>query len=182
MSVLTQEEGEDLLKLVRYALLASQGKLSFFPSIKSSPNLKEHKGVFVGFRKNGLLRGCIGSLNPGKPLEESVIDMTLNSALKDARFAPLSPEEIPELTLEISILSPPIVTSPQNIQIGVHGVMVIDGDLIGLLLPFVAKEHGWDVPTLLSQACLKGGLPPNSWQQGASIASFTTQVFQGPAS
>ncbi len=178
---LSEEEGEDLLKLVRYGLLASQRKLCLFPRIRSTERLKENRGVFIGLWNDRELRGCIGAISPGKPLEESVLDLSIKSALKDPRFKPLCGEELPDLTLEVSILSPPFVTEISQIQIGVHGLVIIGEGKIGLLLPCVPLEYGWNVETFLEQTCLKGGLSKDAWRFGAIISSFTVQVFKGPA-
>jgi AmmeMemoRadiSam system protein A len=177
----SQEEGEDILKLVRYGLQASQRRLCMYPRIRPSERLKEHRGLFVGFYKGNELRGCIGSVNPGKPLEESVLEIALRSALKDERFEPLRLEEIPKLTLEVSIMTPPVLIDPLDIQLGVHGLMIIDGYQIGLFLPAVAVESGWDVKAFLEQTCLKGGMSKDAWRLGAQVGAFEVQTFRGLA-
>lgn len=179
--VFSQEEGEDILQLVRYALQASQRRLCMYPTLKHSSRLKTTCGVFIGFWKGTELRGCIGSVNPGKCLEESIVEITLRSALKDQRFEPLRAEEFPELVLEVSIMTPPVLIDPSEIQLGVHGLMIAQDYQIGLLLPSLAIENGWSVKDFLENTCLKGGLSKDAWRFGASVAAFKVQIFRGLA-
>lgn len=178
MQKLTEEEGGALLKLAEYALQVSQRRLCSFPRIQSSNRLKEHRGLFVSLWKDDVLRGCIGCVNPAKPLEEMVVEATLKAAVKDPRFPPVSDLEIPLLTVEISILTPPKSIGVSEIEIGKHGLIVAGGDQIGLLLPYVAVQNGWDVKTFLENACIKGHLPRDSWKMGAAILGFEVQIFK----
>jgi AmmeMemoRadiSam system protein A len=182
MELLSQDEGLSLLKLARYALQASLGTLSFLPPIPPSSRLQESRGIFVGLWRGDLLRGCIGAVSPSKPLKDSVIEITLKSALQDARFGALCKEELKTLTLEISVLSAPtLIDDVTKITLGTHGLLILDKEKMGLLLPSLAIKMGWDRTTFLEQTCLKGGLPKDSWLQGAHIATFTTQSFTGSA-
>ena len=91
-------------------------------------------------------------------------------------------DEARELQIELSILSPPQPIGPETIQIGKHGLIISMGPHRGLLLPQVAAERGWDRVTFLEQTCKKAGLPPNAWQNGATIEAFTAEVFGDPDS
>ncbi len=174
----TEAEGDDLLKLAEYALQVSQRRLCLFPRIQSSSRLKEHRGLFVSLWKENILRGCIGCIHPGKPLEEMVVDATLKAALKDVRFDPVCDWEIPLLTIEISILTSPKLMDISQIEIGKHGLMIVSEDQVGLLLPYVAVQNGWSVDVFLENACLKGHLPRDAWKMGASIFGFEVQNFK----
>jgi AmmeMemoRadiSam system protein A len=147
----------------------------------SEPELLERCGAFVTLkrRRDGSLRGCIGYPYPTKPLWEAVKDAAISAALHDPRFPPVSPRELDELTLEISVLSPmEQVKDISEIQVGRDGLVVRKGPLAGLLLPQVAVEYGWSREEFLSHTCIKAGLPPDEWKRrGVEIFRFTAEVF-----
>lgn len=176
--LLTEQEGLDLLKLAGYALKVSQRQLTFLPKITPSDRLKQRRGLFVSLWNKTTLRGCIGCVNPAKPLEELIVEATLKSAIKDPRFPPIQSTEITELTIEISIMTEPKPIDIAKIEIGRHGLIAACQEKMGLLLPYVAKENNWDVTTYLEQACLKGQLPKDLWKQGARIFGFEVQIFK----
>lgn len=135
---------------------------------KKLPNgAHDERGVFVTLYRAGRLRGCIGCMSPS-PLHEAVPRMASQSATNDPRFKPLMPEELPELKIEVSILSPmKKISGPEEIQIGKHGVCVKVDGASGTFLPQVAEEQGWDAETLLSKCCTdKLGIPADSWRRG----------------
>ncbi len=138
--------------------------------------------AFVTLRHGHDLRGCIGTLDGTRPLWEAVSWAARAAALQDPRFEPVDPAEMPALTVEVSVLTEPrVVKSPEDVVAGRHGVILTRGHHRGLLLPQLAEELGWDRETLLSQGCLKAGLPPDAWRKDASIEVFEAQVFQaGP--
>jgi AmmeMemoRadiSam system protein A len=100
------------------------------------------------------------------------------AALHDPRFPAVTSQEIPELSLEISVLSPLTEIAPEKIEIGRHGLLISRGAQHGLLLPQVAVEWNWNREQFLEETCLKAGLPPDAWQHGARIQAFTAQVFE----
>jgi AmmeMemoRadiSam system protein A len=99
------------------------------------------------------------------------------AACQDTRFLPVSLEEARRLAVSVSILSPLSPIEPEQIEIGRHGLVVTLGSQRGLLLPQVPIEHRWDRITFLEQTCRKAGLPSNAWKTGATLASFTAEVF-----
>lgn len=146
------------------------------------PDLNEPSGAllakgaaFVTLRLRGELRGCIGHVEAVVPLWESVRDMTRSAAVRDSRFPPLRPEELPDLKIEISVLSPLSPIRPAEIAVGTHGLHVRKGGRGGLLLPQVAVEWGWTPAEFLRQAFLKAGLPPGT--ADAEILGFTVEKF-----
>jgi AmmeMemoRadiSam system protein B/AmmeMemoRadiSam system protein A len=143
------------------------------------PALKRRCGAFVTLKERGELRGCIGYIEAIKPLFQTVADVAASAALNDPRFMPVSPEELPDLTLEISVLTPlRRLTDPAEIVIGKHGLLIRKGGYQGLLLPQVATEWGWDKWQFLEHTCRKAGLPPDAWKDPqAEIYTFTAQVF-----
>lgn len=143
------------------------------------PALAIPRGVFATWlTPDRQLRGCVGFPDPRFALSEAVARAAVEAALCDPRFLPVTSDELPALVLELSILTEPVVVhDPGQIQPGQHGVIVQVGDRTGLLLPQVARDHGWDRETFLDQACLKAGLPPHCWRHEARLMTFTAEVF-----
>ena len=113
------------------------------------------------------------------PLAAEVIRCAADSASEDPRFPPVSRGELPDLSLEISVLGPleSIDARPDAFTIGVHGLVAEQGFPRGLLLPQVATEWAWDGEQFLRQTCLKAGLPADGWQHGTRIFRFSAEVF-----
>jgi uncharacterized protein len=133
--------------------------------------------AFVTLTKRGRLRGCIGYTEALAPLFRTVQECAVAAATEDPRFPPVSPEEIPDLRLEISVLTPLFPIRPEEVVVGRHGLMVTQGRMRGLLLPQVPVEQEWDRETFLDQTCAKAGLPPSAWRHGAVLQGFTAEVF-----
>jgi AmmeMemoRadiSam system protein A len=139
-------------------------------------------GVFVTVKKEGMLRGCIGTLECRRPLAEEIARVAACAVREDPRFAPVSADELPLIDLEISVLGPleridPL--DPDAIVIGRHGLVVEQGSRRGLLLPQVAPEWGWDRGEFLARTCVKAGLPADAWRRGADVYRFEADVFGG---
>ena len=139
--------------------------------------MAEARGAFTTLHLHGKLRGCIGYVIPTHSLYRTVAETAQAAAFDDPRFRPVTSEETSELKVEISVLSPLQPIRPEDVQVGVHGVVVTHGARRGLLLPQVPVEWGWDRETFLAQTCLKAGLPPDAWLQGAELQAFTAEVF-----
>jgi hypothetical protein len=138
-------------------------------------------GAFVTFWLQGALRGCVGSFAPTQDLAATVEAVT-KASLADPRFAgqPIRANELPELTLEISVLSPLTrITDPNLLIPGVHGIMVRRGDASGCFLPRVADEQGWSADEFLSKCCiLKAHLEADAWRQPeTAVFVFTAECF-----
>src|SRR5262249_46812662 len=139
----------------------------------------EKRGVFVTLESCGHLRGCIGYSSPLFPLYLAVINSSISAATDDPRFDPLGVEELDQVQIEISVLSPmKVVTNVSDVEIGTHGLLVSHKGKKGLLLPRVAAEHGWDRERFLSETCRKAGLRSDQWERGATLESFTAIVFR----
>jgi AmmeMemoRadiSam system protein A len=136
------------------------------------------RGAFVTLRRAGLLRGCLGHIEGTLPLVETVLHNARAAALSDPRFAPLTPAELPGLSLEISALTPlRPVQGPDEITVGQHGILLAKRGRRAVFLPQVATEQGWDLPTTLSQLALKAGLSAGEWHAGARFEVFEAEVF-----
>jgi AmmeMemoRadiSam system protein A len=135
--------------------------------------------AFVTITLRGALRGCIGVLDPPGSLDQTLIQCALAAATEDPRFPPVSAGELQTIRFEISLLSPPRpVISPEEVEVGLHGVLVQSRGRQGLLLPQVPLEQGWDRTTFLSQACGKAGLSRDAWRSAdCRLSVFTAEVF-----
>ena len=180
-AALNAKEQKFLLRLARQALEAHVGGKPL-PERPSQPRvLHELRGAFVTLRSGSDLRGCIGYVQPRQPLGEAVIDMAGAAALRDPRFPPVTPQELSNLHLEISVLSPlRRITDVEEIEFGVHGLYLRKEERAGLLLPQVPLAWGWDREEFLEHTCFKAGLPADAWRTGAAIEVFTAQVFGEP--
>jgi AmmeMemoRadiSam system protein A len=175
--MLTAEDQQKLLKLARHALEAHVRRQAP-PACERGGVLDEPLGVFVSIHNEDELRGCLGRLDVDVPLAETVADLAAVVSDSDPRFQPVSPAELPNLDVEISVLTPEReIRSIEEIEVGRHGLIVERGYRRGLLLPQVATERGWDVETFLVHTCLKAGLPEDAWRSGARILVFEAQVF-----
>lgn len=136
-------------------------------------------GAFVTLHNHGELRGCIGRIISSDPLWKTIQEMAIAAATEDSRFYALCFEELSQIDIEISVLSPfKIIESIHEIQVGTHGIMIRQGSRSGLLLPQVATEQGWNREEFLANACLKAGLSVEAWKDAATkIEIFSAQVF-----
>jgi hypothetical protein len=141
--------------------------------------LKEKRGAFVSLHKRGQLRGCIGHIQGTKPLYQTVEEMAAAAAFEDPRFNPVAVEELKELELEISVLTPlRRIGDIAEIEVGKHGIYIKKGFHSGLLLPQVATQYNWERMTFLEETCRKAGLPRNAWKEkDAEIYLFSADIF-----
>jgi AmmeMemoRadiSam system protein A len=176
---LSPEEKRELLGIVRQTLESYLRDRSFPEIDPRSPRLREGAGAFVTLERRGELRGCIGHMAADKPLYLTVQEMAVQAATGDPRFPPVTSEELPEVEIEISALSPlRTIADPSEIRIGEHGVVISRGVNRGVLLPQVAAREGWDREKFLGYTCLKAGLPFDSWKSvEVKIEIFGAEVF-----
>jgi AmmeMemoRadiSam system protein A len=145
--------------------------------------VRVHSGVFVTLHKHGRLRGCMGVLDDALPLAEAVRQAAISAAAGDPRFSPVAPGELPDVQVEVSILSPPQhMRSLDELELGRHGVLVQRGMQRGLFLPQVAVEHHMTKETFLGLCCHeKAGLPADAWRDPATeVLLFTAEVLREP--
>jgi AmmeMemoRadiSam system protein A len=176
----TEDQQRTLVDIARAAVAASvAGRAITWPEPAGLP---EASGAFVTLKRNGQLRGCIGTLACRRPLAEEIARVAVSAAREDPRFVPVSPAELDGLDVEVSVLGPleaidPL--DPEAIVIGRHGLVVELSARRGLLLPQVATERGWARDEFLSQTCAKAGLPHDAWRRGATVYRFDADVFGG---
>ena len=183
---ITGGKGSSLSDPDRKALLAlARQTIDWFLSTKTaplarnpSPGMEQTRGLFVTLKKHGDLRGCIGEIVAAKPLYRLVGPVALKSALEDPRFRPLRPEELKDIEIELSVLTPPApVAGASDIVAGRDGVILRKDGRSAVFLPQVATEQGWGRDTMLDELCRKAGLPAGSWKQGAQLYTFQAEVF-----
>lgn len=181
MSPLDSQERKILLKLARSFIekAAQRGSLDGLGVEPLPGRLWKPAGAFVTLRRGNRLRGCIGQLESSdSPLALAVAWAAKAAALEDPRFEPVRPDEVPELTIEISVLTPFEEIAPENVIIGIHGLVIQQGNRRGLLLPQVATEHNLSRGRFLEETCMKAGLPRDAWREsGTKVFAFTAEVF-----
>lgn len=178
MSLLSATERAALLGIARGAILSDLG-IARAPELPATGPLGEPRGAFVTLHVGGELRGCIGTFRPQGSLAETVARMAVSAAREDPRFLPLRKDEIAELAVAVSALSPPLRLDDRlAVKVGTHGLIVKKGWNRGALLPKVAVEHGWDAETFLARACLKAGLPADAWREpDTEVEVFEAEEF-----
>jgi len=177
---ITNKQKEYLLHLARRSIsyyLKTGEKMSIAPP--EDEILKKKLAVFVTLNKKGQLRGCIGQMVAQEALYKAVIDMSVSAAAHDYRFPPVKPEELDDINIEISILTPlKSVPSWEDIVLGRDGVYIRKGYRSGVFLPQVADETGWTKEEFLSQLCYqKAGMPPDCYKD-PDIEIYTFQVVK----
>ena len=186
MSDLAEEEGKKGLQLAREAIeqyLSDSMKMK--PKKGLPVSFEEERGVFVTLNKYGTLRGCIGYPYPVFKLKDAIIDAAISAAVNDPRFPAVTEEELTDITIELTVLTVPLVLKeqpkelPKHIEIGKHGLIVKKGLYQGLLLPQVATEHNWSSEEFLCESCWKAGLPQDAWlDEDTEVSIFEGQIFK----
>jgi AmmeMemoRadiSam system protein A len=177
---LSLSEKKELLQIARGAITAAVKKETHQTFSPKNETLSENAGAFVTLTKNGHLRGCIGYTDALFPLFQTVSEAGVSAATKDYRFTPIEENELDNLDIEISVLSPlKRVENIDNIVVGRDGLFIEQGDLRGLLLPQVATEYSWGRKTFLEHTCQKAGLPSDAYKESETqIWSFEVIRFQ----
>lgn len=179
---LSYEEKRILLEIAKRTIDASVHHKpipDFEDEYDLTPALKTKAGAFVTIEIDRMLRGCVGYIQSNEELYRTVSKAAVSAAMHDTRFSPLRPEELKDIEIEISVLSPMLrVDDVMTIIPGQHGLLIESGYSHGLLLPQVATEYGWDRVSFLEQTCVKACLPKNAWKKNDTVIySFTALVF-----
>jgi len=175
-----QKQKKELLKIARDTIahyLATGERLDVEVDDEA---LKQDMGAFVTLHEHGQLRGCIGHMAATGPLYLTVRDMAIAAATEDPRFPRVTADELDDIDIEISALSPMREIDDYNeIEVGKHGVMVRMGWNSGVYLPQVATETGWSRDEFMNSLCAhKAGIPADAWKTGGcEIYVFTAEVF-----
>lgn len=177
--MLSAEDKQVLLSLARRSIEDCLGK-SGKPcgEVASGESLCMLCGVFVSVYIKGELRGCIGTFSETEPLYRNVVEMAAGAATGDSRFKPLREDEIGEMDIEISVLSPRRrITGVNEIVPGKHGVYIQKGSCRGTLLPQVAISQGWTTEEFLGNCSkYKAGIGWEGWRT-AELFVYEAIVF-----
>ncbi len=179
-----ENERDFLGKVARDAAARAMG-LRVAPAAGSSSllNFKEIpglSGLFVTWLKDGRPRGRSGTLSADAPLVELVAKHAVEALLHDPRVPPATAKELPRYAPRISVLSSfEEISSSSEVVVGTHGVVAEKGKRWGIVLPEDAEGLGWDGERLLGQACLRAGLPEESWKAPGAVRlrRFLSETF-----
>lgn len=179
MSPLNHTEKKALLKIARKTLEKYVLNNEIPNLIPVEKKLLRKGAVFITLKKDNHLRGCMGSLHSEKPLYESVISSTIQTAVRDLRFTPVNSSELKDIKIEISVIGE--VNKIENIneiEIGKHGVYLCKNLNCAVFLPQVAVENNWNTEEFLRRLSVKAGLTPSAYKDAdTEIYVFTAQVF-----
>ncbi|MBX8636073.1 MAG: TIGR00296 family protein [Thermoplasmata archaeon] len=186
--MLSDEEGRMAVRYAREVVDSTVSTGSYrSPHMKLTQAFSAKTGAFVTLTTHpeGRLRGCIGYSDPVFELKLALLNAAAEAAVGDPRFEPVTASELPQLIVEVSVLTTPehlaVKTPwelPGKINVGRDGLIVERGRFRGLLLPQVAVEEGWSSEEFLCQTCWKAELPENSWKEAnTKVFRFEAEVF-----
>jgi len=177
---ITREEQQILLKKARESIenFLKTGTRKVTESASTDNILTKHAGVFVSIYINKELRGCIGNFAKDETLNDMIQRLAVSAAC-DFRFEDIRPEELDDMELEISVLTPlKKIESIDNIQLGKHGILIKKGPRSGTFLPQVATKTGWNLYEFLGHCARdKAGLGWEGWKD-AEIYTYEAFVFK----
>lgn len=191
--IFSLEDGKKLIQFARENIkyyLENDEKLPVPNEVKNK--FSENYGAFVTLNRYNVsgnpLRGCIGYIEPTYPLYDVIHKVSISAAVEDPRFHSVSVEELDNIVIEVSILTPPVLIKVKDskeyidkIVIGRDGLIIEKGMRRGLLLPQVPVEHGrnWDVETFLKHTCNKAWLSDDAWkEESTKVYSFQAIIFE----
>jgi len=178
MFPLASREKQFLLEVARRALTAAVQGQDVLQGLHTNVQLLATGGAFVSLHRHARLRGCVGQMGTKQPLIYVVAYCAKAAALEDPRFNPVLPDELAEIEIELSILSPLVEILPGEIEVGRHGLVVSRGMQRGVLLPQVATQFRWTAARFLEETCIKAGFERDAWSHpGTRIEAFTAEVF-----
>ncbi len=184
MHLLSDDEKRYLLNLARRSIEYRLKGKEIPDERPPTPQLLEKRGVFVTLTKNGSLRGCIGTLEPISSIASAVRDNAIAAAFNDPRFNPITRDELNDIKIEVSVLSPLKRISPSSpeqllsmVKVGEYGLYIRKGPASATFLPQVWE----DLPNpsdFISHLCIKAGLSANEWKMpGIEFYIYTVEKF-----
>ncbi len=178
---LSEKEKEDLIQIARDSI-SEKLKMQKSQNISHkniSEELKQSSGVFVSVYCKNELRGCIGKMESTEPLYKTVSEMARSAAFYDTRFKAIEEEEIPDIHIEISVLSPlKKIESIEEIIPGKHGILIKKDFRSGTYLPQVAIKTGWNARELVEHCAKdKAGMYDGEWQD-ANLYTYEALIFK----
>ena len=183
---LTHQQQKELLRTARQTI-AKGCRQGIPPSIdlQTQPKLyQENAACFVTLHKQGDLRGCIGSLEAHRPLLEDVVYNAFASAFRDHRFSPVSEAELPDLHIEISILTPQQLMDVHSeeellkaLRPNIDGLVIRDGHHSATFLPQVWEQLP-EPELFLKHLKQKAGLAGNHWSDNMQCLRYQCIPFE----
>ncbi|HET7105263.1 MAG TPA: AmmeMemoRadiSam system protein A [Candidatus Acidoferrum sp.] len=178
MQSLSEADRAAVLELARRGVAHAVCHERPLSDIPTTGIFAERRGLFVTLHVEKKLRGCIGMIEGQMTLGETVARCAADAALHDPRFSRLRAEEMGGLEIEISLLTPPQPLRPDEVEIGIHGLLVERGTRRGLLLPQVAVEHRLSREQFLAETCMKAGLPREAWKEPETkLSGFQCEII-----
>jgi AmmeMemoRadiSam system protein A len=185
MSILSEQEQRYLLRLARSVIEGKlrEGRPEPAPADVSGVPA-EKRGCFVTLHSGKALRGCIGTIEPVRPLVEAVVENAVSAAFRDPRFPPMTEKELAAISLEISVLTVPEAISFSGgdelkslLKPGVHGVILEKGWRKSTFLPQVWEQLP-DPEQFLGHLCQKAGLSADCWREsGVTVKTYEAFYF-----
>lgn len=176
----TREEKQEILAFIRNTIASKFENTNVKTLGEMDGKMAEICSCFVTLHKpGGALRGCIGNIAAHEALGDNIAHNAVNSAFGDSRFPQLAAEELNDLEIEISVLTParPIAAA-EDFIVGKHGIILQCRGRSAVFLPQVAPEQGWSREDTLTNLCYKAGLPFRAWESDdAKLSVFTAIVF-----
>jgi hypothetical protein len=177
-----EETERELLRKVAIAAVARAMGLrgALAPAIPGGSALLQPASVFVTWVKDGRARGRSGAAATASPLHILVAQHAVEALLHDPRVPPATAKELPRHKPQISVLSTfEEISSSSEVVVGTHGVVAEKGKRWGVVLPQDADGLDWNAERLLGQACLRAGLPEESWKTAGAVRlrRFTAETF-----
>ena len=175
---LTDEEKQMLKDIALTSIKDSLDRKRIVEPTTLTETLKQKCGAFVSLHKQGRLRGCIGHFGEDVPLHEIVAEMARAAAFEDPRFMPVSRDELEDIDIEISVLTPMRrIQSLDEFQLHKHGIYIKKGYRSGTFLPQVADEVNWTKEEFVGHCAQdKAGIGWDGWRD-AELYVYEAIVF-----
>ena len=184
MNAITQRHGEIAVTYARSVLDRYLDDGTTPPEPEGTDPLRSQRGAFVTLEEGESLRGCIGRPYPRQSGLEAIRQSAIGAATEDPRFPRVTPAELSNLTVEVSLLERPrpIEASggdlTDDVQVGRDGLIVEAKGKSGLLLPQVPVDNDWNTTEFLDQTCRKAGLSTDCWRtENVDVSRFGAVVF-----
>ncbi len=178
MPSLSEEDRIAILDFVRQGVLHAVCHNRPFSVFPTTGIFSERRGLFVTLHVAKKLRGCIGIIQAETTLGETLARCAADAALHDPRFSRIHLQEMDALEIEVSLLSALQPIRAEEVEIGIHGLVVEQGTKRGLLLPQVAVEHRLTGEQFLEETCMKAGLAREAWKDPETkLQGFQCEVI-----
>lgn len=176
---LTKKEQQELLDIAHKSIMARIEGKSYEPRPSSDSVLNAKCGAFVTLTEGGHLRGCIGRFDASSPLYDVVTDMAQAAAFEDPRFYPVTADEMKNIDIEISVLTPlKRIHSIDEFHYGKQGIYIRKGNRSGTFLPQVANEVNWTKEEFLGHCAQdKAGIGWEGWKD-AELYTYEAIIIQ----